>query len=217
MTLQERQTQAERRSRSEDALLDAAAQLVAERGVQGASLANIGGRAGVSRGLPTHHFGSKDALLARLAERAQSGIGQEMLAGRVRAERSKNLSGLDEVLLTVDAYLEMFEDPTPDQRALLVMWGSTFPSGASVEGIADAERRSYEGLSQLIVSGQHDGSVRTDIDPVATAVLLHGLMRGLAALRLTDSGLTAMDGVRQACHEWINSSLAPERTTLAGD
>ncbi len=208
--LQERQSQAERRNRSEDALLDAAAELVAERGVQGASLASIGGRAGVSRGLPTHHFGSKDVLVARLAERAQSRIGQEMQeAQQSQAERIGDLSALDEVFLTVDAYLEMFEDPTPDQRALLVMWGSTFSSGASVDGMADAERRSYEGLSQLIISGQQDGSVRADVDPIATAVLLHGLMRGLAALRLTDSGLTDMRGVRSACREWISSSLAP--------
>jgi hypothetical protein len=105
----------------------------------------------------------------------------------------------------------MFEDPTPDQRALLVMWGSTFPSGASVDGMLDAEKRSYEGLSQLIVSGQRDGSIRADVDPVATAVLLHGLLRGLAALRLTDSGLTDMRGVRQTCRFWISSSLASQQ------
>ncbi len=207
---QERQSQAERRSRSEDALLDAAAELIAERGVQGASLASIGERAGVSRGLPTHHFGSKDALVSRLAQRAQGGIAEEMEeTRREHAGGSGVLSALDEVLLTVDSYLEMFEDPTPDQRALLVMWGSTFPSRASVDGMADAERRSYEGLSQLVVSGQQDRSVRPDVDPIATAVLLHGLMRGLAALRLTDSELTDMRGVRQACRDWISSALTP--------
>jgi hypothetical protein len=58
------------------------------------------------------------------------------------------------------------------------MWGSTFPSNASVEGMADAERRSYKGLSQRIASGQDDRSVQTDVDPMASAVLLHGLMRG---------------------------------------
>ena len=207
---EECQSQAERRTRSEDALLDASAELVAERGVHGASLASIGGRAGVSRGLPTHHFGSKDALLARLAQRAQSRIGQEMQeAQRTRADRVGGLTALEEVFLGVDSYLEMFEDPTPDQRALLVMWGSTFPSSASVDGMADAERRSYEGLSRLIMSGQQDGSVRSDVDPTATAVLLHGLMRGLAALRLTDSGLTDMHGVRETCRDWISSSLSP--------
>lgn len=206
----ERQSQADRRSRSEDALLDAAAELIAERGVQGASLASIGGRAGVSRGLPTHHFGSKDALVARLAQRAQDGIGTQMReAARRRAGPSGTLSALDEIVLTVDSYLGMFEDPTADQRALLVMWGSTFPSHASVDGMADAERNSYEGLSQLVTSGQRDRSVRADVDPTATAVLLHGLMRGLASLRLTDSGLTDMRGVRQTCLDWVTSALAP--------
>ena len=205
----ERQSQVERRSRSEDALLDAAAELIAERGVQGASLASIGGRAGVSRGLPNHHFGSKDALVARLAQRAQSRIAQEMReAEQSRAERLGDLSSLEKVLLTVNAYLEMFEEPTDDQRALVVMWGATFPCSASVDGMADAEKRSYEGLSQLISSGQQDGSVRADVDPIATAVLLHGLMRGLAALSLTDSDLTDMRGVRETCRDWISSSLA---------
>src|SRR5580700_10998436 len=94
---QERQSQAERRNRSEDALLDAAAELVAERGVPGASLASIGGRAGVSRGLPTHHFGSKDALVGRLAERAQSRIARGMReAQRSQAQRIGDLSALNE-------------------------------------------------------------------------------------------------------------------------
>ena len=167
-------------------MLEAAAEVVAERGVQGASLATIGGRAGVSRGLPTHHFGSKDALVAQLAERAQTGIGLAISeAQRRHAEASGDLPVLTEILVGVDAYLELFEDPGPDERALLVMWGSTFPSDASVEGMADAERRSYEGLSQRIASGQDEGSVRNDVDAMATAVLLHGLMRGVAALYLS--------------------------------
>src|SRR5580693_7666630 len=120
---QERQSQAERRNRSEDALLDAAAELVAERGVQGASLATIGGRAGVSRGLATHHFGSKDVLVAQLAERAQNKIGLAIFeAQRQLAEAVGDLPVLDEILVGVDAYLELFEHPEPDERALLVMW-----------------------------------------------------------------------------------------------
>ena len=134
--------------------MEAAAEVVAERGVQGASLASIGGRAGVSRGLPTHHFGSKDALVTQLAERAQTTIALVIFeAQRRQAEVSGDLCVLDEILVGVDAYLELFEDAGPEERALLVMWGSTFPSNASVEGMADAERRSYEGLSQRIAIG----------------------------------------------------------------
>jgi AcrR family transcriptional regulator len=205
----ERRSQAERRSRSEDALLEAAAEVVAERGVRGASLASISGRAGVSRGLPTHHFGSKDALVTQLAERAQTTIALVIFeAQRRQVEVSGDLRALDEILVGVDAYLELFEDAGPEERALLVMWGSTFPSSASVEGMADAERRSYEGLSQRIASGQDDGSVRRDLDPMASAVLLHGLMRGVAALFLSDSRPADMHAVRRTCHEWIFSAVA---------
>jgi len=87
--------------------------------------------------------------------------------------------------------------------------GLDLPSNASVDGMADAERRSYEGLSQLIVSGQDDGSVRTDVDPMAGAMLLHALMRGVAALFLNDGGPADMHTVRRTCHEWISSALAP--------
>ena len=204
-----RRSQAERRGRSEDALLGAAAEVVAERGVHGASLATIGGRAGVSRGLATHHFGSKDALVAQLAERAQTKIGLAISEAQRQYAEAADLPVLDEILVGVDAYLELFEHPEPDEHALLVMWGSTFPSDASVDGMADAERRSYEGLSQRIASGQEDGSVRTDVDPMASAVLLHGLMRGVAGLFLSHSDPADMHSVRRTCHELISSALAP--------
>jgi AcrR family transcriptional regulator len=206
----QRRSQAERRSQSEEALLTAAAQMVSERGVQGATLANIGGRAGVSRGLPTHHFGSKDALVAQLAERAQNKIEHTMVETlRQHAEVHGNLPVLEQILVEVDAYLELFVNPEPDVRALLVMWGSTFPSNASVDGLGEAERRSYVGLSGQITSGQEEGSIRSDVDPMTSAVLLHGLMRGVAALFLSDAGLAEMDGVRRTCHEWVASALAP--------
>src|SRR5262245_20297265 len=104
-----RRTQAERRSRSEEALLDAAAELIAERGVEGASLASIGDRAGVSRGLPIHHFGSKDALVSRLAQKAQERISATTLAMlQKQSRRLEDLNGLETVYLTVDSYLKLF-------------------------------------------------------------------------------------------------------------
>ena len=211
----ERLTQAERRNRTEDALLDAAAELVAERGLDRASLAGIGERAGVSRGLPTHHFGTKDELVARLAERAQDRIEEAMESiARARHGRpSEEISGLEVVQLTADAYLELFADPTPYQRALLVMWGSTFPSQAGIAGMADAERRSYDGLADVVRRGQDDGSIRSDVDPVAAAVLVLGTIRGVAGLLLTDSAIVDMREVRENCRALITSGLqAGDRT-----
>src|SRR5947209_1778026 len=68
-----RRTQQQRRDQAEAALLNAAAELIVEDGVHSLTLARVGERAGYSRGLVTHYFGSKQALLQRLAHATQSG------------------------------------------------------------------------------------------------------------------------------------------------
>ena len=60
-----RRTQEERRTEAEQRLLAAAAQLISETGPASMTLAKVGERAGYSRGLATHHFGSKAALMQR--------------------------------------------------------------------------------------------------------------------------------------------------------
>ena len=205
-----RPTQAERRTKSEQALLDAAAQLIAEVGVEQASLARIGLAARASSGLASHHFGSKDALVARLARQSQDRV---VAATREAWERSGSTSGpmsaLDILRLTLRTYLELFEHPTAVERALIVMWGATFPAQASIDGMLEADQRSYDGWAEVIRNGQDDGSIRADLDPVATAVVLFGLMRGVAALLLTDSDINDMRNVRAMCDGWIVAALAP--------
>lgn len=56
-------------ARSRRSILDAAERLFAERGFEGASLADIGEAAGVSRGTPSYFFGSKEALHRAVLER----------------------------------------------------------------------------------------------------------------------------------------------------
>jgi AcrR family transcriptional regulator len=205
-----RRSQAERRAASEEALLRAAAELIAERGIERATLARIGERSGASRALSTYHFGSKDALVARLASHAQDRMGEATLAALEAAGRgAAAATALDRLRAMVDTYLDRFEDPTPEDRALLVMWGATFPTDASVDGMVEADRRSYDGWSQLVRDGQAEGSIRADLDPGATAVMLLGFMRGIAALLCTDAAVTDMRGVRRTCDAVITSALTP--------
>jgi AcrR family transcriptional regulator len=202
-------TQAERRSESEEALLEAAAVLVAERGVARTSLADIGITAGASRGLPAHHFGSKDALIARLAGRAQERLDTATRAAQADAiPDSQELSGLERLEILVETYLRRFQEPSPDDRAHIVLWGATFPSGASVKGMVAADQRSFDGLTEVIQAGQQDGSVRAGVDPRAAAIVLQGLIRGVAAIYLTHSELTHLDAIRQTCQAWIDSALS---------
>jgi AcrR family transcriptional regulator len=61
-------TQAERRSETRDRLLEAAATVFAERGVEGASVDAIAAAAGRTSGALYAHFGSKEGLLVELLD-----------------------------------------------------------------------------------------------------------------------------------------------------
>src|SRR5258705_6333594 len=67
-----RRRQAERRAQSERRLLDAATQLIAEQGFSNTTLAQIGAKAGYSRGLVNERFGSKRELVKVLADEFQT-------------------------------------------------------------------------------------------------------------------------------------------------
>lgn len=58
----------ERAARTREALLDAVAEIVDARGYDGASLADVLARAGVTKGAMYHHFPSKAALVGALVE-----------------------------------------------------------------------------------------------------------------------------------------------------
>jgi AcrR family transcriptional regulator len=211
-----RRTQVERRQESERALVAAAAEVIAERGVEGASLATIGERAGTSRGLATFHFGSKDALVARVAAAAQDRLTEVMLAAvGPSSDGALDIPGLEWLRASVDTYLALVEHPSAEDRVLIVMWGATFPSQSSIEGMLDADRRAYDGWAGLIERGQRDGSIRMDVDARASAVILHGMLRGVAALLLTESAYTDMTSVRATVDRWIEAALEPRSVASA--
>src|SRR4030088_2002423 len=91
-TVRVRRTQEERTARSDQLMIQAAIALLIERGVQGTTLAAIGERAGYSRGLVTHRFGSKAGLLAHVhdtvashwIERVQSRVGGAVGVGALQ-------------------------------------------------------------------------------------------------------------------------------------
>jgi AcrR family transcriptional regulator len=71
-----------------EALIRAAAALVNERGLAGASLREVARRAGVSHGAPYHHFESKEALLAALANEGFADLDRALARAQARAERN---------------------------------------------------------------------------------------------------------------------------------
>jgi AcrR family transcriptional regulator len=207
----ERRTQAERRAASEQALLKAAAELIAERGFERASLRSIGERAGVSRAMPAYHFGSKDALVARLVQRATEGT---VLAAADAVERDEPdvepASTLEILRVIIETYLDsLAAEVAPEERAVVVMWGASFPSESSLSAVVDSDRQSHGALTETIRAGQEDGSIRNDRDPEAAAWWLMGMARGIAAFTLNQPEVAATPAIRRLCGETIVAMLTP--------
>lgn len=203
----ERRTQVERRNESENSLLDAAAASIAARGVERASLAEIGDRAGRSRGLANHHFGSKEVLIERLVERCQDRLEQATETAWQESDEPSN-DALAAIRLMVDMYLSRFATPDPDIRALLVLWGASFPEVSSVPGITRADERASGNLANLVELGQKSGSISAHVDPVGSAVMILGLIRGVAAQLLTHSDID-LERIKAEADRWLTTALAP--------
>src|SRR6185312_13295349 len=106
-------TQQERRAQAETALLNAAAELVVQHGVRSLTLARVGERAGYSRGLVTHHFGSKQTLIERLARATQTGF----VPGLADLP-----PGLDRLLRLIGGYVSALAELGVLNRAFLLLW-----------------------------------------------------------------------------------------------
>jgi AcrR family transcriptional regulator len=189
-------------------LLSAAAELIAERGIERTSLRSIGDRAGTSRAMPGYHFGSKDALIDRLAQR-----GHERTLAAAFATADGGVDTLDKLAVlrvTIETFLELFaRAEAPEERAVVVMWGATFPSESRLDAMVESDRETHGFLADHIRAGQAEGSIRSDLDADSAAVMVMGMARGIAALSLTHADLADTAGTRNACGDAIVGALAP--------
>lgn len=198
----QRRTQAQRRAESERRLLDAAAQLIVERGIEGASLAEIGRVAGYSHGLVHQRFGSKEALVERLNTEAVRMFTAATLAA-VGTTR-----GLPALRIVADTYLDLVQAEDPLGRLHLVVWS---------EAVARAsDRRSYRvtwdryfrsAFAQLILDAAADGTVRDDVDVDAMSMVVVGLLRGVALQLMLDPA-SATPQTRAAVLDHLTRMLA---------
>ncbi|MET7394283.1 TetR/AcrR family transcriptional regulator [Dactylosporangium sp. NPDC005572] len=103
MTGRERSAAARRHYHHGDlraALIDAAVELIAERGIRGFSVAEASRRLGVSSAAPYSHFAGRDDLLADVAIRAAG-----VLAAALAAHTPADLSPADRLCAAASAYV----------------------------------------------------------------------------------------------------------------
>jgi AcrR family transcriptional regulator len=202
-TASERRTQLERRTEAEQGLLGAATRLFARKGIDQTSLADIGEEAGYSRGLVNHHFGSKAALVERLAEERQRRF-SDILGSLDEAHE------VDALVAIANAYLQAVATATDDIRAFFVMWGAALPDDGALRPVFVAEdRRVRKYVEQLVIAGRSQGTIDKEINARGFAVAYIGLLRGAAAQFLVDRDGVDLEATRMACEGLVRALLTP--------
>lgn len=176
-TAPKRRTQTERRQDAEQRLLESAIELIGQKGVNGMTLSDVGEMAGYSRGLVTHHYGSREAFLRVVA--------QSLRQRFVDAEQQVHHEpGLDALIANVELYLS---GTGPTSRAVNVMLTEAIVGGGSLlDDMRHFTAGSRKYFTNQIRIGIERGEIRKDVDPDAQAVMILGMLRGVAAQALLD-------------------------------
>jgi AcrR family transcriptional regulator len=159
-----------------EALIEAAAQLAAERGLAALSLREAARRAGVSQAAPYHYFADKSALLAAVAEEGFRAFDASQAAAYADApdDPVQRLQALGA------AYVRFALDRPHYFR---VMFRPHLVEHAKYPGLHEVSRRAFERLVQSTRAARlahgHD-----DPDPLAAATLMWSVPHGLAMLYL---------------------------------
>jgi AcrR family transcriptional regulator len=194
-----RRTQAERRAAAEQRVLDAAVALAAERGVRAITLATVGERAGYSRGIVTHHFGSRRALLDALVGRLQDAF---------QPPPAPAGTGLDKLLALVDAYLVHLDAEPETARAFLVLWVESLAAEPELRpAFADRDERFRRAIAAAVHAGIADASIAADADADALALALVGLLRGAGMQMLHGPVNPGIDEIRKQVRRLLGKGL----------
>jgi AcrR family transcriptional regulator len=154
------------------ALLDTAARMVDENGVQDLSLRELAREVGVSHGAPRRHFPDKQALLEALAEEGFNRLEAEMRTSI--ADDSKPFA--DRLAALGTAYLKF---ATQHPALLELMFAIKHREGS--ENVLEAGERAFSAPIALFEEGQRNGEiVAGDIHSIASVAF--ATLHGLAAL-----------------------------------
>ncbi|MCX4789586.1 TetR family transcriptional regulator [Streptomyces sp. NBC_01221] len=186
-----------------ESLLAAAMATIAERGLDGLTMAGLGREVGMSSGHLLYYFRTKDELLLQTLEWSE---------GRLGAERSALLSQQAPAAERLDHYVDLYvpEGPRDPHWALwLEVWNRSQNADADARGrqaaIEGAWRRD---LVALLAEGVSRGEFRA-VDPDRFATRLRALLDGFSVHVVVGIPGTGREQVLSHVREFLQSSLLP--------
>jgi len=203
----ERRTQEERRGEAERRLVEAAAAMVSEAGPAKVTLANVGERAGYSRGLASHHFGSKRALMQRLVESVTYQFREALF------DQQESSDALGELGTLIDIYFDVVSDLQPINRARLVLWADAVanPSEDIRPAMVNADQEFREEIEKRLRQAIAMGQVPETVNAHGLATVIIAMLRGVALQSLIDDQID-LAAARFEIEQLLLNRLQKEQT-----
>jgi AcrR family transcriptional regulator len=138
-------------------LVEAAAQLITEKGWDATTAAEIGRRAGYSRAMVHARYGSKDAILDTLF--------RDTYEARLDTTPAQDADGLSQALGHFDRIIGLYVEDRAFTRAVFVLTFEAVKSTSPVRArIQDWLTTGAQTVAAGLRAGIDDGSVRADVD-----------------------------------------------------
>jgi TetR/AcrR family transcriptional regulator len=172
---------AERREREREqrrsAIIDAAERIFFSKGIANATMDDVAEAAELSKGTLYLYFNSKEDLYLAIILRAIA-----LLQNRLGSAAHSHERGADKIEAIGRAYFSFCKDH-PDYFHAMLFFESydVDPDGAPGYGVecAKQSKQTFEICAAAVQAGIDDGSIRSDLDPMKTALTLYGLSTGL--------------------------------------
>ncbi|MDR2320734.1 MAG: TetR/AcrR family transcriptional regulator [Microbacterium sp.] len=174
------------RERSRESLLEAAIGVFAERGIDGATIADITGRAGVAQGLVNYYFGGKEQLVQAVIDRwfdmllgiAHSGpppVPGSAPEGQAPPPSAASLPPEVRLAAIIDTALGMTAVALPLQRVVVALQQQPTTRALFAQG----ERRHMAGVVAAEDAVRSIFRDRGDADPALEEIMLRSTLDGI--------------------------------------
>ena len=169
----------EKQQRKND-IIDAAENVFFSKGMENATVDEVAEAAELSKGTLYLYFKSKEEIYLAICMRSLE-IMSEIFEKAVK----KNMNGLEKLIAIGKAYYK-FHREYPDYHNALMYWESNAFDLEKQDSLAwDCDKKGHKGLHILIDAikeGIADQTMRPDINPEETAMLLWGFSQGIIQL-----------------------------------
>lgn len=201
-------TQAERSAISDKAMVDAAIQLILERGTDKTTLAAIGKKAGYSRGLATYRFGSKAGLFDEVCK----SISRHWL-DYLKADVDDKI-GIEAMCAALDSFFQFVSDYPREARVLQILYcAAASPKSEYRQTSVNIHQRQQDDVADWIRAGQAEGSIAESADPKSIAAQYIAYISGMTYLWLINPQSIDFRKANDDMKAQLRISLAPKQPT----